>query len=158
MWQGIVQGEIWDGDVCVHGRAFTWDRSFCVIGSEQTDIRQGRFDPLWEMDVLKSPWKYQSYDVLRPNYWLPAENGSNMQWNVHWFQPAEKQLLLQVSTEAVNSLSTIVGSLPKLAAKPESWTNVTVGLFVSFTVHFSSPSPHHRQTNINNNDSLSNCT
>lgn len=78
--------------------------------------------------------------------------------SIHWFQSGEKQLFLQVSTEAVNSRSTIMGSLPKLAAKPESWTNVTAGLFVSYTVLFSSPLPHHKQTNISNNNTLSKYT
>lgn len=59
-----------------------------------------------------------------------------------------KQLLLQVSREAVNSCSTIVGSLPKQPAKLKSWK---LGLFVSFTVLFSSPLPHHKQKNTNNN-------
>lgn len=137
MLQVALWGEIQDGDMCAHGREFACKRSFYVIGSGKTDIRLGRFGPQRETDVLKFPWEYQSYDVLCPSYWLPAVSESSMQWNVQWFQPAEKQLFLQVSTEAVNSCRTIVGSLPKLAAKP--WTNITVGLFVSFTLLFSSP-------------------
>lgn len=66
-----------------------------------------------------------------------------------------KQLLLQVSREAVNSHSIVVGGLPKLSAKPKSWTYIILGLFFSFTVLFSSPLSHQKQTDINNNYSPS---
>lgn len=89
--------------MCVIVVGNLWGQIFLCVGSEGTAIRQVRFGPLWEMDVLRSLWRYQSYDVLWPNYWLTAEKRSSVQWNVHYFQPlesnyyykwAEKQLIV----------------------------------------------------------------